>query len=1664
MKLTEIYCQNLNGFLALCWHKTVSKQSMLVLAIALLAVFCLVGLPHAAHAQFEAKAGTFIVNSGTGTQSITGVGFRPKAYILFYTKNDTLDTDSNGKGSILSIGMTDDVRQFCMASGSEDGQGTSDVGRRGFSDRVLANHEAQGSQYVEGEASHFSMDADGFTINITTEFIEPTNPIVSYIALGGDDLLVDVDTVDLAYTKDTLEDVTAPGFEPDVVITSYIGQFLNIDGDSINDDHSFSLGWALNPARQASNNQYSMMVASRDSQGPALTYARFDDTRAGIAHYDGADDAGYEIGNFDSDGFSVTTRLKNAPNEYYMGYLALKLGTEPNVYSTARTTRTTIGDDVESGAGFEPIFLLSIGSAAVTNANTNIAGCSMAIGFSDGTDTFAIMQHDENAADTTHTHNRVTDSQFMSAYSAAGSIDWQSTLSSFDPSGWTINYGDAAGGAYLNAFLAFGPGGATELTVNPSSMDLTLGDIQGAVIYGGTSPYAVSTSDSSVATVTLSNDTLSVTAVGVGTATILISDDLGASTYINVVVTQPVEVSPENVSFYPGQTATVTISGGAPGYSAVSGNPGVASVSVSGDTLTLFAVGGGTITVTITDMSDNHAYVTVTVGDTITPGLGDCPIPPFTTAGVGPNVLLVLDHSGSMGRGETLVDGNWELSRWETAKTVFKNIIDDNPNIRFGLMRLDGSNFIGDLQGAYFRQGGKLLRPCGTPGAELIDYIDNWGDLLQPGDPGYRAGYNYRNSNDPQTWTVLAETLASAGRYFATIVDGNGNRVGKGPAGFGYYKGGADYTYYIGGNPNELTANIINYDHAGNPFTVGETITGFNSGATAEVVAIDNIVGDTATLTLTNVVGTFQADERLESMIATPPNPADLDGVPIAGGGVPFPASSTDDFGNDINSTSPITQSCQKTFIIFLTDGESNYDSDWNVVTDVIGDYDGDNDPEDCKKGDAGCSTSGRVEYFDDVAKYLYENDMRADLPEMQNIITYVIGFGFDAGNVPAFLEDAADNGGGQFFLAQNDTTDLTNAMQSAIQDIMAKISSGTAVTTITTSSSNDDYLFRAKFLPGASWRGYLERFTLPYHDTDTADWEAGALLNSRVTSNTHADRKIYTPLLADFVNKIEFNSDDFMVNLAMSLKWGVTLTEATDIINYIRGDTTYDGDKYRDRNNWLLGDIIYSTPVTVGGPKGWYFDHPYRSEPPEFASYPAYKSAHSNRKTMIYAGANDGMLHAFDSDTGQEEWAFIPYNLQAKLKKLTEEDCHKYYVDLTAKVSDVWDEYEPSANKWKTVLIGGNRFGGEEYFALDVTNPAPDQFEVLWNEIPFPGMLSSNVPAVGKIKAHGGAVDDWVAIITSGYHDSDQKGRIGIFHISDGSPLAIWVDSKTVEETQAKLVANPYYSMTPPTAFDSDLDGYLDLIYAGDTEGSLWKFYYDYQSDVWKKFELFNTGGQPITAPPAIAFDVDGNLRIYFGTGAYLEESDKDNNIRNAFYCLVDKKQFPGNANNGHYTGQFSLTGQLQDLTATITKYQFDNDLDVSAQTKATDKGWYFQLDTPAAYPAERVLGKALVVSGVVFFTSFVPNQNVCGYGGDARLYAIDYIYGVVDDLVLTEMASTERHIDIGTGIPSEPVFYFDPKRKKVSVLVQKSSSEIINKDPDLNERPMLINSWRAR
>ena len=1142
--------------------------------------------------------------------------------------------------------------------------------------------------------------------------------------------------------------------------------------------------------------------------------------------------------------------------------------------------------------------------------------------------------------------------------------------------------------------------------------------------------------------------------------------------------------------------------------------------------------------------------------------MNNCPYPPFSSTETGkPNILIILDHSDSM--------GSHAGSRWVTAQAVVKDIIDDFPNVRFGLMRMDGANTSGDdnisIESPYIRQGGKLLKPVGTPGDEIKAYIDNWGD----------------ESNTPQTWTPLAETLAAAGQYFATVAvagshtgsddssvlsdnsadfvtdgiqvgdvifnttDGSygtvtgvtattitatltggshndwdaddgyttSKKAGKGPAGFGaynkpYHPNHTDSkSHYRTGTLSSGSEPWIDMSH-----TISSQPAGFENYVAIKTYQdqFSDYSADAAELIDLNlpvaatVYVAYQSNRTvptwLESYTDTGNDVTISDGTSFdiyakdfsgglvtLGGNrngdgdadytyfayVSLPrgindsiASNTDDTGRYVDATSPIENECQQSFIIFITDGLSNYDSDWNVVTNVIGDYDGD-------------GADSNHTYMDDVAKYLYEKDMRSDIEGMQNLVTYVVGFFV---NDP-LLSNAAAKGGGLYFTASSADA-LTTSLQKAITDILDRISAGTAVATITTSSASDDYLVQAKFL-SASWKGFLETFPLPFVEGETPLWEAGAVLAERIDLNTADDRAIFTYMASESPKKQDFKAINSTLVDTLNTEWSEgSDSEIQDMINFIRGDDSHDGGKYRDRKGWFLGDIIYSTPRVVGPPRSFFLENDYQE----------FKSNYLNRTTMIYVGANDGMLHGFHAADGSEGWAFIPENIRPYLSNLTLDSCHRYYVDLSPTVYDVWAEsWVTSGNEWtgwKTVLLGGNRLGGEEHFALDVTDPAVDSVSVLWDTVLFSGRKSSTIPAVGKVKVlegTGGEVDGWVAVITSGYdEDAARTGRIAAVNFTSGSKETIWleVNSKVNElETQARSGANPYYSLTSPVAVDSDNDGYLDLIYAGDTEGALWKFYYDYNDTLWKKVKLFATGGQPITGRPTLVFDDQDNLRVFFGTGKYLVGIDKINSSRNAYYCIVETKLQAANPskddNHDHYTNAPPSPlgpSDLADMTSVKTEGEFSNYLSGLSEAERDafndryDNGWYFQLDDPGTDPGERVIEESTVVAGVSFFTSFTPSEDICGSGGDARVYAVDYKTGFIatagSDTTLSADDGgniTERYKELGSGLPSKVVYHRDSGTGLSSVMVQTSDTAVHVENVTLTGRLWGLGSWKT-
>ena len=461
--------------------------------------------------------------------------------------------------------------------------------------------------------------------------------------------------------------------------------------------------------------------------------------------------------------------------------------------------------------------------------------------------------------------------------------------------------------------------------------------------------------------------------------------------------------------------------------------------------------------------------------------------------------------------------------------------------------------------------------------------------------------------------------------------------------------------------------------------------------------------------------------------------------------------------------------------------------------------------------------------------------------------------------------------------------------------------------------------------------------------------WEAGNIL----WSTSPGSRVIKTSILDTCTSTTCTTTTGGFIDFATANRTALrpylrasTDDEAEAIIRYIRGEdtpmtvggTTYN---YRSRtltisgtsNTWKLGDVVYSTPTAVTKPSENY-DFIYGD-----ATYAEFKTAYINRRHMVYAGANDGMLHAFNGGVfnttthnyagtgytlGQELFAFIPQSLLPHLKWLTDTNyTHVYYVDLKPKVVDarIFTADATHVNGWGTVLIGGMRFGGRDitysdtdfspnqktfysaYFALDITNPDAldgSYGRLLWVYTDTGAStagdlnMTSSYPAVARTGIRSGT-GTWHVVFGSGPTSytgaSTKSGKIYVLDLATGA-----ISRKF--DNQAVLMDNAF--MADPITVDVDLDYQVDVVYIGNTycpsgtgcTSSTWagKMYRiatgeDTNTANWQfpsvLFTPINTlltpnQGQPITSAPSVALDEKAYLWVFFGTGRFLDTADR--------------------------------------------------------------------------------------------------------------------------------------------------------------------------------------------
>lgn len=734
---------------------------------------------------------------------------------------------------------------------------------------------------------------------------------------------------------------------------------------------------------------------------------------------------------------------------------------------------------------------------------------------------------------------------------------------------------------------------------------------------------------------------------------------------------------------------------------------------------------------------------------------------------------------------------------------------------------------------------------------------------------------------------------------------------------------------------------------------------------------------------------------------------------------------------------------CQQNFNIFMSDGF------WNgsVPAPSVGNADADLS----SIFDGGSYADGESNTLADVAMHYYETDLStlADLvpvqsgvdeAEHQHLVNFSIAFGIngqliqgtdsplDTGfswpvpvsGTSTTVDDmwhAAYNSRGSYLNAQN-PVQLQQSLSAAVTNISERTGTAAAVAVNSAQLSTESVVYLAQFNTNR-WQGNL--FAYPIIDQNTGElaatpkWDASSALTAR--NLTSKPRNIITfdnsPSVAD---GIAFQWGD--LSAAMKLDLNTNPSGGTDAdavgtarLEYLRGDRSNEGTGYAFRERLsLLGDLVNSGPVFVGQPNLVW---------PDYAPFPVGSEAYSEfkngsaaaRQKIVYVGANDGMLHAFDDSSGEEVFGYIPglaysQTVNKGLHYLTDPNyIHNYYVDLTPTVSDVYIS-SGSSVEWHTVLVGGMRSGGRGVFALNVTNPAAFSEAnaasmVLWeftsDDDADLGYTFSR-PFVGLTNA-----GTWVAIFGNGYN-STGTGEASLFILD----IAKGVDGKWITGDYQKIptgagsAANPN-GLAESAVVDLDGNGTLDRVYAGDLLGNMWAFdLSSTNSNLWES--AYKSGSTPaplftaqsddavptlqqITAKPVLAnhpTQPDSsspsnapNLMVYFGTGQYLVNADKATNNLQSYYGVWDKGD-SALANNDLVQQTFdgSFSGRV--LTRNAVDY-------------ATDYGWYFNLTDSG----ERAVTASIARDDTVFFNSFVPENDPCSSGGFGYKFVVDMATG---------------------------------------------------------------------
>ncbi|HET8698963.1 MAG TPA: PilC/PilY family type IV pilus protein, partial [Gammaproteobacteria bacterium] len=758
---------------------------------------------------------------------------------------------------------------------------------------------------------------------------------------------------------------------------------------------------------------------------------------------------------------------------------------------------------------------------------------------------------------------------------------------------------------------------------------------------------------------------------------------------------------------------------------------------------------------------------------------------------------------------------------------------------------------------------------------------------------------------------------------------------------------------------------------------------------------------------------------------------------------------------NDGLYRSPIAYSCQKNYIVYLTDGEpaNDHDADSkivalsdatgksikNIVSSISGNQcDVETYPPPWNPDGGQC--------LDDLAQFLHDGDL-SPLPGQQNVVIHTVGFALNGSDLPVLRETAA-RGGGNYYEAGN-TASLTTALSDIITkalDTQATFTSPTLAVNSFNRTQNLNDLYVSLFEPSSTrhWPGNLKKYKLRPTDGVIVDANGNPAINPATglmfptarsfwsqtgepndgsdvelggaAHRIPADRVVYTYLgtnndLTDSSNLVSTSNDaiDYGADKALGPA-SPDLPSRDALIAFINGldaaDNDNDGDTTEPR--YQMGDPLHAQAVSmVYGP--------------------------TVDDTMIFFATNDGYLHAIDATTGVEKWAFVPPEFlpsqgELFLDSLTSQK--NYGVDGSLRIQAIGDNdgMVEEADGERVYLFFGMRRGGDALYALDVTQPTHPK--VLWRHdsqtLPGAGQSwSSAVPT--RITVSGAAQNSnkLVVVVGGGYDPSQDGDPAGtpvhpnadaaaddagnsLYILDSVTGALLWHGTKDGGDKDFDVTGKSMDYSIPADVKVVDIDGdnFADRMYAADMGGQVWRF--DIHNG--KPASQLVTGGviaQLSSATDATPPSTLADVRRFYSSPDVAIATDKQTHSHFVHVGI----------GSGHRVHPLSLDNHdrfyaLRDKNlplGSMTQAQFDavtpiTDSDLTAITTASTAmsqdavGWKLELNASAG---EKVLSEARTFNNVVLFTTYTPagaaaETDPCVPAlGTNRLYAMSLFNG---------------------------------------------------------------------